>query len=126
MSTHAKHITRLCNSFRSVEERYCIRTHADLFRDWINQFRVPVEELPPRPNETSGQGGYCAEGLDIFFVFWIAEEWLFGAPNVPNASDSGLPRDKTIGYRIPLDALKAVPKVKRKHGYTDADGYVIS
>lgn len=124
LDPHAKHVRRLCESFSTVEERYCIRQHADAFRDWISKFVIPIESVPARP-EQAASGGYCAEGVDIFFTFWVDGDFLIGAPCLPNASDSGLPRDRESGYRIPLDSLREAPAVKRKIGYRDGDGYVV-
>lgn len=118
-----KYVRRLCDSFRLAEMRDCIRQHAEAFGEWLSPFAVPVESIPEWREDAVG--GYCTEEIDIYFLFWIDGDFVFGKPYVPNATDSNLPRDKSIGYRIPVTSLRAVPKIKHKEGYRDRDGYVI-
>ena len=105
----AKLIRRLCSDSTAVEAGDCSREQGLAYRRWIEQFAVPVAELPAPPPDFS----FSAEGIDIFMRWCLGGDAVYGYPILPNATDSDLPRSKTIGYRILVDELRNSPNVKR-------------
>ena len=118
----AKQIRRLCSDFAAAEAGDCSREQGLAYRRWIEQFAVPVAELPAA---TQFGPHFSVEGIDVFMRWHVVGDAVYGYPVLPNATDSDLPRNKSLGYRIPTDELRNAPKVKMKVGPRGVDGFAV-
>ena len=122
-----KKLRQLADSFAVVELRDCTRQNGETLAVWLSRFAIPVDDLPSPPEGAESYHSIERDGVFLlpFFNWWIDDETVIGRPIVPNQTESGLPRNPSVGYRIPLGELKYAPKVKRKQGERDRDGYVV-
>lgn len=109
----------LRESFVYWQRRDCFLDSAERFETWLTPYAIPLESL----SEFS-DGHSIHDVFDGFFLFKVEGDMILGRPILPNSTDDDLPRDKSIGYRIPLAALKDAPRVKYEAGHRDPNGYV--
>lgn len=103
------HLDRLGRNFGLVFNSENVDRRA-AFLHWLEPYRVPLDRLPEFDERETQAGSYSTEGEDIFFRWWVVGNDVIGRPVLPNATDSGLPPERDVGYLIPSSALREMPK----------------